>query len=81
MNLLLKYDGNLCFDILYSVVGLLKGALCDMNGKQREGKQTERLVIEGNAIYELDLECVQRKQMENKETGGRKKQKEERKDN
>ena len=49
-----------------------------MNGEQRDGKKTERLVIDGNAIYELDLECMQRKRMENKEKGGMKNQKEER---
>lgn len=30
-----------------------------------ENKDAEKLVIDGNALYELDLECLERKQMGN----------------
>ena len=35
------------------------------NGKERKAAETERkekLIIEGNAFYEIDLECIKEKQ-------------------
>ena len=43
------------------------------NGKERKAAETERkekLIIEGNAFYEIDLECIKEKQK--KTTAGQK---------
>ena len=32
-------------------------------------RENEKLVIDGNAIYELDLECVRKKQKEQRRKG------------
>ena len=50
MFLLLKYVGKLPFDICY-----IRACLKVMR------RENEKLIIDGNAIYELDLECVRRK--------------------
>ena len=34
-------------------------------------RENERLIIDGNAIYELDLECVRKKEQEKKKGGSR----------
>lgn len=34
-------------------------------------RENERLIIDGNAIYELDLECVRKKEQEKKKGGFR----------
>lgn len=49
------------------------------NGKERKAAETERkekLIIEGNAFYEIDLECMRKKEkreeMEKREREARK---------
>ena len=34
-------------------------------------RENEKLIIDGNAIYELDLECVRKKQKEQERKGRR----------
>ena len=42
-------------------------------GKSAESESKEKLVMEGNAFYEIDLECVKEKQRrsEKQKTGGK----------
>lgn len=71
MFLLLKYVGNRSFDICY-IRACLKShsrkvgckhaleRICIPGGWIMR-RENEKLIIDGNAIYELDLECVRRK--------------------
>lgn len=42
-------------------------------GKSAESETKEKLVMEGNAFYEIDMECVKEKQrrLEKQKTGGK----------
>ena len=59
MFLLLKYVGKLPFDICYirTCLKIIRG----IPGGMIMRRENEKLIIDGNAIYELDLECVRRK--------------------
>lgn len=59
MFLLLKYVGKLPFDICYirACLKIIRG----IPGGMIMRRENEKLIIDGNAIYELDLECVRRK--------------------